>query len=454
MTERKYIKLPRIDGVFESKQDAIDSISSFISQNIVDFNDGEELLVRFKDNDNTIISTNVVVNINDNEVTLSFSLDSDETIRIVEGEEPNDKNALWLSDDTDPREVSIFTLQKEVELLKKTISDLKTLIHKHEYAFTHTLSGGDFLTNSLKNELSNRDEQEKPIDSVINEDYATEDLNIVRFELFIANTNLEYYTTSGKLYIKQFYYLKPKFYNISDQLIKPDSGVTLDIETKNPDIAIAEYYDRSKKWYLYGNKSGATDVTATVTLPDGNILNKEYTLVFKYNQEIDYEEYYEPNVKHILVKTADNFDLLSANTDYLLLNELVWCIGDNSLYFKAQSSTGAIGLFKINGGGVTPTPTPPSPTGTTISFEIADNGILDIEDKSTNKQISITEEGILELVGTFDGDTLILNNSGESKGEIKIEGDDLVITNVTVSEDGIIDFGDLTVDDEGYIIMN
>ena len=32
--------------------------------------------------------------------------------------------------------------------------------------------------------------------------------------------------------------------------------------------------------------------------------------------------------------------------------------------------------------------------------------------------------------------------------------DDLVITNVTVSEDGIIDFGDLTVDDEGYIIMN
>ena len=249
-------------------------------------------------------------------------------------------------------------------------------------------------------------------------------------------------------------FLQNKFYNISDQLIKPDSGVTLDIETKNPDIAIAEYYDRSKKWYLYGNKSGATDVTATVTLPDGNILNKEYTLVFKYNQEIDYEEYYEPNVKHILVKTADNFDLLSANTDYLLLNELVWCIGDNSLYFKAQSSTGAIGLFKINGGGVTPTPTPPSPTGTTISFEIADNGILDIEDKSTNKQISITEEGILELVGTFDGDTLILNNSGESKGEIKIEGDDLVITNVTVSEDGIIDFGDLTVDDEGYIIMN
>ena len=54
MTERKYIKLPRIDGVFESKQDAIDSISSFISQNIVEFNDGEELLVRFKDNDNTI----------------------------------------------------------------------------------------------------------------------------------------------------------------------------------------------------------------------------------------------------------------------------------------------------------------------------------------------------------------------------------------------------------------
>ena len=44
----------------------------------------------------------------------------------------------------------------------------------------------------------------------------------------------------------------------------------------------------------------------------------------------------EPNVKHVLIKTAENFDILSANTKYLLLNEFVWCKSNNSLYFKAE----------------------------------------------------------------------------------------------------------------------
>jgi len=455
MAEHTYIKIPRIKTIFENKTDAVERTKTYIEQHLSDFHDGESLLIRFKGDEGEVVSARVFVNIsNDNVVSLSFGLDSKETTRVVETSgEPEDKEVLWLTDQIDKEDITVAMLQKKIKFLETTIINLSELIEKHEYALTHTLCGGDFMTNSMKYELANENEREKPIDITGDEPYTTGDTKIVRFELYLANTNLTYYTTNGGLYKQQFYYLEPRYYNAEDELVD-DSGVTLDMQSSREDIAVAQYYERGGRWYLYGNTSGVTKITATATVPRDNEsgyteLVNSYSLNFKYNQQTDYEQYFEPNVKHILVKTADTYDILSGNTDYLLLNEFVWCIGNNSLYFKALGSNGTINLFKINGGGDTPIPVTSG-----ISFEIDSAGVLDIEDKNTPQEIYVDQDGILNLIGFIDSDGILnLDNSSAETHIIDEEGN-LVLNNMLIDDDGYLVFANASFDENNNLIMN
>ena len=88
MAEHRYIKIPKINSIFNSKAQAIEKIVRYIENHLDDFHDGESLLVRFRGDKGDIVSANVFVNVNEeSEVTLSFGLDSSETIRVVESEE-------------------------------------------------------------------------------------------------------------------------------------------------------------------------------------------------------------------------------------------------------------------------------------------------------------------------------------------------------------------------------
>ena len=64
---RKYLKLPRIDGVFETKEIAIESVQEYIINNVSHFYDGESILIRFKNEFGKILSAHVIVNIDENE---------------------------------------------------------------------------------------------------------------------------------------------------------------------------------------------------------------------------------------------------------------------------------------------------------------------------------------------------------------------------------------------------
>ena len=55
---RKYLKLPRIDSVFDNKEIAINSIKEYVIDNVLFFHDGESILVRFKNEYNEIVSKN------------------------------------------------------------------------------------------------------------------------------------------------------------------------------------------------------------------------------------------------------------------------------------------------------------------------------------------------------------------------------------------------------------
>ena len=81
---RKYLRLPRIDGVFETKEIAINTVQDYIINNVSHFHDGESIVVRFKNENGKILSAHVIINIdNEGEVSLSFELNSEETIRLL-----------------------------------------------------------------------------------------------------------------------------------------------------------------------------------------------------------------------------------------------------------------------------------------------------------------------------------------------------------------------------------
>lgn len=407
---RKYLRLPRIDGVFETKEIAINTVQDYIINNVSHFHDGESIVIRFKNENGKILSAHVIINIdNEGEVSLSFELNAEETIKIVETkEEPKDLDSLWLSDDGesgDDKDEIIFGLRQRIETLEKTISGLSKLIDKHEYALTHTLSGGDFLTNSVKYDLENSVETEKPAAATYGEVYSKTDIIVTSFKLFIGCSDLHDFTKS-KLLTKQYYYIKPEFHNGAGELIDP-KDVNYTLISNNEKVLEARYVEASKKWYLYGLKNENAIVTCKVINEDETELTEDYVLTF----ERESEPYtYEPNVKHVLMKTAETFDILSANTKYLLLNEFVWCKGNNSLYFKAEDSTGAINLFKINGGGGTPDPDVPvepdipvepdePETGTTtdINVNIDYDGILNLTDNNEEKTLYVDENDVLTI---------------------------------------------------------
>ena len=508
MAEHRYIKIPKINSIFNSKAQAIEKIVRYIENHLDDFHDGESLLVRFRGDKGDIVSANVFVNVNEeSEVTLSFGLDSSETIRVVESEEePQDKETLWLTDHINEEDITVTNLQRKIDSLESAIHVLQRMVIAHEKSLTTDLGGGDLIQNSFKYEESNKYEQEAPEDiQIINTE--TEDTDIVNFELYYGNTNLDYYTSEGSIYKGQNYFIEPRYYNAEEERVT-DSGVTIDIVSSNIQVANV-YQAHSGKWLIYAETSGISKFTATVTKPDGSLLpSKEYTLNFQYNEEPtrDY-----PNVKHLLVKTVDTFDILSGNTDQMLLNELVWCIGNSSLYIKAYNpKKTSINLYKINGSGDTPTPpviitgitfeydaetgildiedtgeikqvyvdeegilhlngevdeygilhlhdsgTPPVPVTTGITFEVNDEtGVLEITDKNEVQQIYVNEDSVLHLIGYVDDEGILyLNDSGEET-HIVDENGNLILDNIIVDEDGYLIFANASVDENGNLIMN
>lgn len=451
---RKYLKLPIIGKIFENKETAYTQVLSYIERNVIHFHDGETITIRFKNVYGEIVSSLVVININSNdEITLSFSLNDSETVKIVEtNEEPTDTNILWLSEDEEETEQEVITgLQDRIRSLESTINKLTALIDKHEYALTHTISGGDFLTNSVKYDLENTTKTEKPAAARYGETYDVINTGVTNFDLYIGESSLHDFLKSN-LYTQTYYYLKPKFYNSEEKLINP-TKVNYSLETSDANVVETRFIEASQRWYLYGLKKGNAIITCKVVNEDETEIVDDFILNFKEESEANK---YEPNVKHVLIKTAETFDILSANTKYLLLNEFVWCKDNNTLYFKGESSDGSINLFQINGtgGGSGPivpdvpiepenpdepdtpdTPdTPDNPdtpnTGTTGTTNITiNNGVLEISDSRENKAIFVDEngeliiskdiayvddEGILRFGNTTNGgkNIIIIDNNG------------------------------------------
>lgn len=358
----KYIIFPSVDTIYENRINAVNSTLEILNENKDNYLDGENIRVRYLSDDGEVIDTNCIVYKNDNGIELSMQISDKDSLRIVDSEnEPVDKDCLWLTDVENGDEFSDTSdLLAEIDSLKRELNLMKSMMAKHEYALTNSLSGGDFIMNSVKYRLENLDTPDKPENAEDKVIYASNDFTVVDFVVYIGNTPITTFLGNIDFLTEKRYYFKVKYINKLGEIIK-DSGYTIDDIIVSSDNPILE----TNKNFFASSEEGISNITFKV----GDFTNS-YSIQFVANLKPDYNIYGEPTTPHLLVKSAPSKDILFANSDYLCVNEFVWCKSANTLYFKAESSKGNLTLFPINTGErVNDYPDTPSDTTVDVSGE-------------------------------------------------------------------------------------
>ena len=381
--DKKYIQLPRFQ-THRPKGDAISLVERHINQSPDDFFDGEEIAVEYKKDDGGQAYVSAIVKITDGVATLYVPINEFETLKVTDSEnEPSDKKALWVTDLSE--EETYHNISKTLDSLLEEYRKLKETVQKHDYALSSTLAGGDIILNAQKYDIENESDHEKPEDAEYDEKYAETDFVVVSYDLFVADSSLRRFSNdTNTLFVEQKYKLTLKLYNRSGELVRETDDVSLTFRhSANVDI--------NERRYLTSHVTGYTTIEATVRIGGRVLQNEPYYVNFGLDQEPDYPQYDEPNVHHLLIKTAETHDILMDNLKYLATPEFCWCPGDNKLYLKAKSNNGTVQLFIINGGGSIDPPIPVDPdTGDTTA--VTSETIFEVEPDGTLKVTTVPED--------------------------------------------------------------
>lgn len=463
MINKKYIQLP----LFKTnlvKSSAVMALREYVQENIESFFNGEEIGVSYIGPDGAEMYSTAIVKIENGSAEIYVSIEENESLRIVETEEePKDKEVLWLTNDSDGEDSSSASnLREELSSLKETLKSLKAVVERHDYALSSTIAGGDIILNSEKYAMENDTETEQPQDATDYTEYAESDFVVDSFEVYIADSPLTRFSgADSSLYINQNYFLKFKLYNAGKEQIKNDGSFAMTVN-HGSDV---EYL--SDKQVLIGLQSGFTTIYATVTNGSDVTIENTYPLSFEYNEKPGYETYVEPNVKHFILKSVKNLQILKDNFNYLCVNEPIWCISECALYVKGEMADGSVALFKISGGSGGDDPIVPDPdTGSTSGdtavtsetiYTIDNNDNLTII--STNNAVYVDEYGILNInTGYVDQNGILVLNDATTTGSTS--GDTSGSTSgdtstVVIDEEGNMNInGTASVDESGILLLN
>ena len=406
MSEHKYIQPQRYITSLQ-KREAIERVREYVEDNLEEFRDGEVVSIDYKgdgDQKDETFTTSAVVRLTDSGVTIETLVTDRDTMKVIESEaEPDDKKALWLTDSDDGGEEDDFTnLREEVKVLKETIRTLKSLVNKHEYALNNTLAGGDIIENSEKFDEENSDVPEEPDDAEGIIVYG--DGPVAEFDLYIGNLPLndiaytDYENTI--LYRNKRYPLRLRMFNEANERVEE----TEDYELTLSYLGNAVYIDERRVIETWGDDDPQeVQVGARLLGASGETLTKTYTIYFKKNEEPDYDSYAEPNVHHILQKSAKDFQTMLQYGDYLCVGEMCWCEKEEALFLKAKGANGTIRYFKINGTGGGGGGDVPTGDTETITYRVEDGVLYAI---SSDDSISVVD-GTLTLVGEVDANGVL-----------------------------------------------
>lgn len=400
MENKKIVQLPRYK-INLPKRQAIDAMNDYINGHLSEFIDGEEITIRYLDNDGvSLCSVNAIVDISSDNShgSVSVELGEYDTIKISNSENPPEHDTLWLTEWGD-EEVEVSDLKSEIKLLKLQLKKMQEMLNKHDYALSNTIAGGDIITNSEKYDLENKYDTEQPEDSEYEPSYDTGDTEVDSWDIYLGNSSFKKLIEDDyEFYIRMKYFLKLRLFNKDEKEIDP-SGYTLDLKCIS---LVAGIQDN----VLYGTGEGAVAITVTLLKDEELIGQKFYNISLKKNAKPDYETYGEPNVHHILVKTVQTYQELIDNFNYLCVNEFCWCIENSSLYLKIKLPNGRIVPFKINGEGGD------IPTGqtTNIVYSFNDEGFITMDDENKG-YLFVDDEGYINiLAGSIDEEGYIILN--------------------------------------------
>ena len=399
MTDKKYIQPVRYITTLP-KQEAIERVKEYVEENVADFKDGEIVSIDYKgdgDLKDLTLTTSAIVRISGDTVTVDALVSDRDTMMVIESDnEPTNKKALWLTDYVpgDGQESDFTNLREEIKTLKETIRLLKGLVNKHEYALNNTLAGGDIVENSEKFDLENSDIPEEPEDAegivVYGEGPVTD------FDLYIGNLPLSdiAYTDfdNSILYRNKKYPLRLRMFNAGKERVEETDAYELELSY------IEDYIVIDERRVIASLEDGQAQIGARLSIPSGETLTKSYVIYFSKNEEPDYDSYAEPNVHHILQKSAKDFETMVAYGDYLCIGEFCWCEKEEALLLKAKGANGVIKYFKVNGNGGGDIE-PPSGDTETITYRVDENGKFIAE--SSDESVGVFG-GVLTLVGVVD----------------------------------------------------
>lgn len=453
MSMHKYIQIPNFKTSLP-RHLAIRRVIEYINENISDFVDGEEISVEYISTNGDSVVATAIVKKNGNSASIYTSIEDSDTIKIVESEnEPSDKEVLWLTEDSEDEggdEDASQNLKAEIASLKKTIKKLENVVNRHDYALSSTIAGGDIVINSEKYYLENSADPEMPDGAVSNDTYATDDLVVTSFDLYIGESTL---ATYNKVYKGKKYYLKLKMFNNAKEVVK-QTNETLGIVCSPSEIATVDENN-----ILFPTASGSAQIVATLIANGGQQFRMIYPIEVGYNEEPYYELYGEPNVKHVLIKSAENLQVLVENAKYLCENELVWCIGEHALYIKAKAPNGSLRLYKLNGEGGSIEPDTGSTTGDTTAVTYETRFVIDNEELSIistdENTIYVDANGILNInVGEVNGEGILILNDVTSTGSTPSTGETINITEGEVDGQGNLNMSGSVSVENGILLVD
>ena len=351
--------------IFKDKESALTFLKD-VAMKDATIKDGEPFLARYRNEEGIVKSLLVTAYVDGD--TRSFTLASEGGVEVVESEtEPKDKSVLWLQPQATKEANDEAIPYSDIKSINSAIAALTKLVNKHEYAFEHVMDSGTIENSERLNEMGGAQAQmpdlvagttpkiianytaEKSVTSVINY-YVT---STVASDLTIGQENgwTENYKEGS------FSIDKPYLWNYKVLSVNGGENVTVNptlistFDSGSTEISsITDYYYASDS-----EDSAAPEKNSdswSTEIPHALESDKTYLWCYtvcnyEYTSQVkpSYDKYQTPNLKHLLIKSAENEDQIKEHIRDILVHEMIFCESNNGLYMKTSKGK----LVRLNG---------------------------------------------------------------------------------------------------------
>jgi len=352
--------------IFKNKESALTFLKD-VAINDDAIKDGEPFLARYYEEGNvkSLLATAYVSGNTRSFTTLTNEIVQSET-------EPDDKTVLWLQPQvTDGAKEKLVndeaTVYTDIRSIYSAIAELTRLVQKHEYAFEHVMDSGTIENSERLNDMNSAQAQipdliagttPKIIASYTAKKNVTSVINYYISSNVASDLTINQENGWNENYKEVSYSVdKPYLWNYKVLSVNGGENVTVKptlistFDSGSTEISsITDYYYASededsatpeKNSDLWSTEIPHALESNTTYLWCYTVCNHEYTSQIKPS----YEEYQTPNLKHLLIKSAENEDQIKEHISDILVHEMIFCESNNGLYMKTSKGK----LVRLNG---------------------------------------------------------------------------------------------------------